>query len=131
MAGMVECLSKVTSQHAMSHGISALFPKIAHGQALTMLSIAFFGFFSQHIPERTEPIAKALGQPDGDIVAALANLQKACGVYEMKMSDYGVKPSDLEKMVDNCFDTMGRMFQQDRVMLNKAQVMAMFHALYR
>ena len=131
IAGMVECLSKVTSQHAMSHGISALFPKIAHGQALTMLSIAFFGFFAKHVPERTMPIAKALGQEDGDIAMALMNLQKACGVYEMKMSDYGVKPSDLEKMVDNSFETMGRMYAQDRVTLEKPQVMAIFTASYR
>ncbi len=131
IAGMVECLSKVTSQHAMSHGISALFPKIAHGQALTMLSIAFFGFFAKHVPERTMPIAKALGQEDGDIAMALKNLQKACGVYEMKMSDYGVKPSELEKMVDNSFETMGRMYAQDRVALEKPQVMAIFTASYR
>ena len=41
-------------------------------------------------------MAKAMGKRDAkdpmDFVTALVDLQKACGVDELKMSDYGITP---------------------------------------
>lgn len=50
-------------------------------------------------------MAKALGEKDAadpmDFVKALAHLQAACGVDNLKMSDYGIKREDLPKMAKN------------------------------
>ena len=66
-----------------------------------------------------------------DFVAALVELQKACGVDSIKMSDYGIRYEDLPKYVENAFDTMGGLFQFDPSALSRADVLAIFQASYR
>lgn len=52
-----------------------------------------------------------------DFVTALVDLQKACGVDELKMSDYGITPEEFPKFVDNARSTMGILFKLDRLKL--------------
>ena len=62
-------------------------------------------------------MAQALGRAGAktpmDFVFALVDLQKACGVDGLRMSDYGVAFGELPKLVENAFDTMGGLFQFD------------------
>lgn len=80
----------------MEHPLSAYYHEIAHGAGLIMLSRAYYTHFVEHCPElhdRFIDMAKAMGKTDAkepmDFVTALVDLQKACGVDELKMSDYG------------------------------------------
>ena len=59
-------------------------------------------------------MAKALGFKDAkdpmDFVNALTDLQKACGVDQLKMSDYGITLEELPQMAANAKETMGGLF---------------------
>ena len=62
-------------------------------------------------------MAKALGKADAavpqDFITALAQLQKACGVDHLKMSDYGFAPEEFGKIARNARETMGGLFFAD------------------
>ena len=60
-----------------------------------MISKAFYEFFIEKhaCDERFIQMAQAMGMKDAnkpeDFITALVNLQKECGVDQLKMSDYG------------------------------------------
>ena len=64
-------------------------------------------------------------------VKALVELQKACGVDGLKMSDYGIKPEDFETLAKNAMDTMGFLFQCDREPLSIEDCVAIYAASYK
>lgn len=137
LSGLVESTSGCISEHSLAHALSALHPDFAHGAALISISAAYYTHFAKSgtCGERMIDMARALGKADAktpmDFVAALVELQKACGVDALKMSDYGVRYDDLQKYVDNAFDTMGGLFQFDPSALSRADVLAIFQASYR
>ena len=61
--------------------------------------------FKDTSADRLQAIAHALGRADGDFLAALAELQQACGVDKLRLSDYGVKPEDAGELADNAAST--------------------------
>ena len=120
LSGVVMCLSATTSQHSMEHAMSAYHQDLPHGAGLIMLSRAYFSFFiDRHVcNERFVRMARAMGmeqaaQP-GDFITALTRLQQACGVADLRMSDYGITPGELQQMTFNAFDTMPGLFESDR-----------------
>lgn len=137
LSGLVESTSGCISEHSLAHALSALHPDFAHGAALISISAAYYTHFAKSgaCGERMIDMARALGKADAkapmDFVAVLVELQKACGVDALKMSDYGVRYDDLQKYVDNAFDTMGGLFQFDPSALSHADVLAIFQASYR
>lgn len=137
LSGLVESTSGCISEHSLAHALSALHPDFAHGAALISISAAYYTHFAKSgkCDARLIDMARALGKADAktpmDFVAALVELQKACGVDALKMSDYGVRYDDLQKYVDNAFDTMGGLFQFDPSALSRADVLAIFQASYR
>lgn len=137
LSGLVESTSGCISEHSLAHALSALHPDFAHGAALISISAAYYTHFANtgKCDARLIDMARALGKADAktpmDFVAALVELQKACGVDALKMSDYGVRYDDLQKYVDNAFDTMGGLFQFDPSALSRADVLAIFQASYR
>ncbi len=123
LSGLVESTSSCTSEHALEHAMSAHFPELAHGAGLIMISLEYYKCFVELgvCDERFVDMAKALGKKDAtkpmDFVDALADLQKACGVDELKMSDYGIKPEMFSNLVKNARETMGGLFKLDRYKL--------------
>lgn len=118
LAGMVESTSSCTSEHSLEHALSAYHPELPHGAGLIMLSLAYFEFFSDKVPERFVEMAKALGMDQAtepmDCVQALAELENVCGVGNLKMSDYGIEMDHPEKYAMNAMETMGGLFMMDR-----------------
>lgn len=59
-------------------------------------------------------MAKALGIKEAeraeDSITALVDMQKKCGVAELKMSDYGITPDEFGKITTNARETMGGLF---------------------
>lgn len=66
-----------------------------------------------------------------DFITALMNLQHACGVDGLRMSDYGIKPEEFRKMAFNAYDTMGGLFANDRSELSIDDCVAIYEASYK
>jgi alcohol dehydrogenase len=58
-------------------------------------------------------------------------LQRDCGVAELKMSDYGIRPDEFERLARNAMETMGGLFQCDRATLSVADCVAIYAASYK
>ena len=62
---------------------------------------------------------------------ALEALQRACGVADLRMSDYGISPDEFPAMVRNARETMGFLFPFDREPLSDEECEAIYRASYR
>ena len=80
-------------------------------------------------------MAKALGKSDAtqamDFVTVLSDLQKACGVDQLKMSNYGIKEKDLPKMVKNARENMAGLVMVDPVELSDEDCLNIYKNSYR
>ncbi|THB75630.1 MAG: iron-containing alcohol dehydrogenase [Desulfobulbaceae bacterium] len=140
LSGFVESTSSCTSEHSIEHALSAFHPDLPHGAGLIMLSVAYFSFFADHLPQRFSEMARAMGQDTGSVPAteqpglfieALKEMQRKCGVDQLKMSDYGVSTDEFEALADNAFTTMGALFTLDRVKLSKENIVSILKESYR
>lgn len=137
IAGMVESTSGCTSEHSLEHALSAFHPELPHGAGLIMVSEAYFTFFAKSgsCDQRMIDMARALGKNDAkapiDFVKALVELQEACGVDKLKMSDYGIKPEEIDKLAHNARATMGGLFDCDPAQLSHEDVIDIYNKSYR
>lgn len=137
LSGVVMCLSATTSQHSMEHAMSAYHPELPHGAGLIMLSKAYFSFFIEKhaCDERFVRMARAMGMQEAsrpeDFITALSRLQEACGVADLRMSDFGITRDELQTLTFNAFDTMPGLFESDRHRLSIDQCTAIYTAAYR
>ena len=137
LAGMVESTSNCTSEHSFAHALSAIKPELAHGAALIAISKEYYTYFAQKgcCNQRMIDMAKALGKTDADnpmdFVTALVALQKACGVQDIKLSEYGIKKEDLKVYVDNARDTMGGLFEGDPAVMSDEDALMILEKSYR
>ena len=138
MSGMVMSVDNLCSEHSLEHPLSAYHHEIAHGAGLIMISKAYYTHFVENCPDlhdRFIDMAKAMGKTDAkepmDFVTALVDLQKACGVDELKMSDYGITPEEFPKFVENARSTMGILFKMDRIKLSDEDLIQIYSASYR
>lgn len=115
LSGFVETTSCCTSEHALEHALSAFHPELPHGAGLIMVSKAYFKHFSTVVPERLADMARAMGaDPTAEgFLQALADLQTACGVDNLKMSDYGITKDKLPEYAENARFSMGSLFELD------------------
>lgn len=131
LAGFVESLSSCTSEHAIEHAMSGFHPKLPHGAGLIMISLEYYKLFADVCADKFAHMAHALGRADGDFVAALAELQKQCGVDGLKMSDYGMENNDFGKYADHAFADMGGLFRVDAKQLTRDDVIGILSRSYR
>lgn len=131
LAGFVESLSSCTSEHAIEHAMSGFHPKLPHGAGLIMISLEYYKLFADVCVDKFAHMAHALGRADGDFVAALAELQKQCGVDNLKMSDYGMENGDFGKYADHAFADMGGLFRVDAKQLTRDDVIGILSRSYR
>ena len=131
LAGFVESMSSCTSEHAIEHALSGFHPKLPHGAGLIMISLAYYEHFADVCADKFAQMAAALGRTDGDFLAALAALQTACGVDDLKLSDYGVDRGDLQKYADHAFSDMGGLFRVDPKQLTSSDVVDILAHSYR
>lgn len=137
LSGFVESIGAVTSQHSLEHALSAAQPNLPHGAGLIMISRAYFTHFAGTgaCDERMITMAKAMGKKNAtkamDFVDALVELQEACGVADLKMSDYGLKKDDLAQYAKDARATMPKLFACDPVPLSDEDSTAILEASYR
>lgn len=137
LAGMVESTSGCISEHSMEHAMSAYHHQLPHGAGLIMISREYYTFMaeSKSCDERLVAMAKALGFQDAkepmDFVKALTDLQKACGVDQLKMSDYGITADELPQMAANAKETMGGLFEGDPAVVSVEAAAEIYRRSYR
>ncbi len=138
-AGVCESLSCCISHHSMEHALSACFPKVPHGAGLTMLSVAYFGYLAERNPSRFPDLARAMGErPKGrsekdQAPAFLTGLQKLianAGLDRHKLSGFGVQRTDLRRLAENAFHTMGKLFAITPVKLTLDDATAIYERAY-
>ena len=137
LAGMVESTSGCISEHSIEHALSALHSNLPHGAGLIMISRAYFTFIAQSGSSnaRMVEMARSLGKTDAmeamDFVTALTDLQIACGVDNLKMSDYGIHPDEFIEMANNARENMGGLFQGDPCRINNEAIVQILMESYR
>lgn len=137
LSGVVMTLSSCTSEHSMEHAMSAYHQELPHGAGLIMISKEYYKFFiEKHVcDERFVDMAKALGMPDAekaeDFITALENIQKACGVDELKMSDYGISEDEVETLAENARTTMGGLFESDPAPMTNGECAEIFRKSFK
>ena len=138
LGGLVMSVDNLCSEHSMEHPLSAYHPEIAHGAGLIMISRAYYTHMVENCPalkDRFIDMAKAMGKEDAteamDFVTALVDLQKACGVDELKMSDFGITPDEFPKFAANARSTMGILFKMDRIELSDEDLVKIYTESYK
>lgn len=137
LSGQVMTVSCCTSEHSMEHAMSAYHQELPHGAGLIMISKEYYQHFIDcHVcDERFVAMAKALGKADAscaqDFLDVLVQLQKDCGVADLKMSDFGIQESELDVLARNARETMGGLFGADPCELSHEQCVAIYQKSYR
>lgn len=137
LSGYVMTCCRLTSQHSMEHALSAFHPELPHGAGLIMLSLAYFAHMIKTgaRSERFVELARALGHRDAvrpdDFLRALHELQVACGVADLKMSDWGITREEIPALAENCRSAGALLFEQDPVALTFEDTVAIYEAAYR
>lgn len=137
VAGMTMQLTSTTAQHSMEHAMSAYHHDLPHGAGLIMISKEFAQFFiDKHAcDEQFVKMARVMGIPDADkpqdFVDALIKLQKACGVADLKMSDYGIEKSECMILAVNARETMGGLFLANPCPMSDEECAGIFEKSYK
>lgn len=137
IAGITMQLTSTTAQHSMEHAMSAYHHNLPHGAGLIMISKAFAEFFIEKhaCDEQFIKMARVMGIPDADkpedFITALVQLQKDCGVDDLKMSDYGFTPDESMKLAVNARETMGGLFLANPCEMTDGECAGIFDKSYR
>lgn len=137
MSGYSMVVGACTSEHSMEHAMSAFHHDLPHGAGLIMISLAYFGhWIDKHIcDERFVDMAKMLGMTDADkpedFLTALLQLQKDCGVDDLKMSDYGFSIDECDALAENARATMGGLFMCDPAPLSHEECAEIYRKAFR
>lgn len=137
MSGYSMVVGSCTSEHSMEHAMSAYHQHLPHGAGLIMISQEYYThFINKHCcDERFVRMAQALGKTDAkepmDFITALVDLQKACGVADLKMSDYGIQKDECMTLAKNARATMGGLFACDPVQMTDEECAAIYEKSYR
>lgn len=125
------------SEHALEHAMSAYHPNLPHGAGLIMISLAYYQHFVDAgcCSERFIRMAQALGLKDADkpqdFITVLTELQRQCGVDNLKMSGYGFDVGEFDKIAANARETMGGLFLADPCELTHADCVNILKKSYR
>ena len=121
LSGYAMTLGACISEHIIEHALSAYHPDIPHGAGLIMIAKEYNRcWIRKHVcDEKYVEMARFLGKTEADkpedFITALAELEEACGVADLKMSDYGIRREELKTMQQNIMEVSGGRFVQDPV----------------
>ena len=137
IAGITMQLTSTTAQHSMEHAMSAYHPNLPHGAGLIMISVEFARFFIEKhaCDQQFIKMAKVMGMPEADkaedFLTALVQLQKDCGLAELKMSDYGFAKDESMTLAVNARETMGGLFLANPCEMSDEEFAGVFEKSYR
>ena len=137
VAGITMQLTSMMAQHSMEHAMSAYHHNLPHGAGLIMISVEFARYFiERHACDgQFVKMARVMGMPEADkpedFLTALVALQKACGVDDLRMSDYGIEKSECMTLAVNARETMGGLFLANPCEMNDADCAGVFEKAYK
>lgn len=137
MSGYSMDTSACTAEHSIEHAMSAYHEQLPHGAGLIMISKAYFSaIVNNHLcDDRFVDMARFLGKDDAtkpeDFISALTDLQKACDVDNLKMSDYGITPAEFSDMATNAIEVMGGLVAFDRQPLTHDEIVEILKQSYK
>lgn len=137
LAGMTMQLTSTTAQHSMEHSMSAYHHNLPHGAGLIMISKEFAQFFidKKACDVQFIKMARVMGIPKADkaqdFITALVALQKACGVDNLKMSDYGFDKSECMTLAVGARTKQGGLFAANPCKLNDEDCARIFEKSYK
>lgn len=137
MAGMTMQLTSTTAQHSMEHSMSAYHHNLPHGAGLIMISRAFAEFFIEKhaCDQQFVKMARAMGMENAvkpeDFITALVQLQEACGVADLKMSDYGFTPDEFMTLAKGARSMQGGLFAANPCEMTDEDCAGVFEKSYR
>ena len=137
MAGIAMQLTSTTAQHSMEHAMSAYHHNLPHGAGLIMISVEFARYFIElhACDEQLIKMARVMGMPNADkpedFITALQQLQKDCGVDDLKMSDYGIQKDECMTLAVNARETMGGLFLANPCPMSDEECAGIFEKAYR
>lgn len=137
VAGITMQLTNTTTAHAMEHSMSAYHHNLPHGAGLIMIAEAFYSFYiERHVcDEQFIKMARAMGIKDAedpkDFINALLQLEKDCGVDNLKMSDYGFDKSEFMKLAKGARSMQGGLYLSNPCETTDEDVADMFERAYR
>lgn len=137
IAGISMQLTSTTAQHSMEHAMSAYHHSLPHGAGLIMISVEFARFFIEKhaCDEQFIKMVRVMGISEADkpedFLTALIALQKACGVDDLKMSDYGIEKSECMTLAVNARETMGGLFLANPCEMSDEDCVGIFEKAYR
>ncbi|MDR0938778.1 MAG: iron-containing alcohol dehydrogenase [Mediterranea sp.] len=137
LSGYQMVAGSTSSKHSLEHAMSGYHQELPHGAGLIMLSVAYYTHFinAHACDDRFVTMARAMGMEHAteprDFITALTRLQEACGVADLKMSDYGIQPSEFMTLTKNAKSSMGKLFECDRVQLSDEDCVAIYRAAYK
>lgn len=129
------------AREAVAYGstiaMSAYHHNLPHGAGLIMISVEFARFFIERhaCDEQFIKMARVMGIPNADkpedFITALVQLQKECGVDDLKMSDYGFEKSESMTLAVNARETMGGLFLSNPCPMSDEECAEIFDKSYR
>ncbi len=137
MAGITMQLTSTTAQHSMEHAMSAYHRNLQHGAGLIIISKEFAQFFiDKHAcDDRFIKMARVMGYPESnepqDFVRALVKLQEACGVADLKMSEYGFRKDECMTLAICARKTMGGLYAANPCEVTDEDIAGIFERSYR
>lgn len=126
-SGMVESTSSCISEHSMEHALSAFYPELPHGAGLVALSVPYYSYLLNKARKKVQirymDMARAMGRegraPE-EFIEALKELIKNVGLSQLKLSDWGIKKGEAERLAANSFEAMGGLYELDPVTLSQS-----------
>lgn len=137
LSGYSMVASTCTAEHSIEHALSAYHEELPHGAGLIMISKAYFSTIIKKgvANERFIKMAKLMGLSNAtkpeDFIVALDSLQQKCDVADLKMSDYGIKPTEFDAMAENAITVMSRLTSQDIEPLTHNEIVAILKESYK
>lgn len=137
VAGMSMQLTSTTAAHSMEHSMSAYHRNLPHGAGLIIISAAFYSFFIQKhcCDSQFIKMAKAMGIQNADkpedFITALLKLQEACGVANLKMSDYGFAKEESATLAKGARAMQGGLYAANPYDATDEDIAGIFDASYR
>ena len=125
------------SEHGLEHVMSAAHEELPHGAGLIMISRAYYQtFIDKHAcDDRFVEMARLMGKhhtnDPQEFIVALVELQEACGVADLKMSDYGITPDEFEGFVASAKVTQAFLFPGDPAPLSDEDMLNIYKNSYR
>ena len=115
--------------------MSAYYPELPHGAGLIAISKAYFTTFKNDKMKRYmkmyEVMTEKKSARPSDFVDALDYMQKECGVDNIKLSEFGISPTDFPRFADNALNAMGGLFDYDPRALSRAEIIKIYSDSYK